>query len=266
DLERNIQLASTGLPSTLDEGTRKSQPLLVSTTIDPKDSVGNKQPIDTGLPSTVSDEGTAKTMLRPEGPLGDKDSGGNMPPVDMEPINPTVADLSGTGAKYQVDQTQSTRLRAFLLSDDESEEDVLGADKSQSSHASSTKALDTDSSSDDILRKYDNTLPLTEHQLVKYLKKMSNAMFTRISEDNWEKHEEVAVNYVDLKAAIDDYYDENIAHQDQTDKLVEASMSSLDKSSNTISDLYKGLNIVTELLKEIKNAIKDDSVIKNKIT
>nr|GEZ02083.1 hypothetical protein [Tanacetum cinerariifolium] len=27
DLERNIQLASTGLPSTLDEGTRKSQPL-----------------------------------------------------------------------------------------------------------------------------------------------------------------------------------------------------------------------------------------------
>ncbi|GJT35334.1 hypothetical protein Tco_0925753 [Tanacetum coccineum] len=118
DLERNIQLASTGLPSTLDEGTRKSQPLLVSTTIDPKDSVGNKQPIDTGLPSTVSDEGTAKTMLRPEGPLGDKDSGGNMSPVDMEPINPTVADLSGTGAKYQVDQTQSTRL---------SEEDILGA-------------------------------------------------------------------------------------------------------------------------------------------
>nr|GEU97128.1 hypothetical protein [Tanacetum cinerariifolium] len=41
--------------------------------------------------------------------------------------------------------------------------------------------------------------------------------------------------------------------------LVEASMSSLDKSNNTISDLYKGLNIVTEILKEIKNAIKDDS-------
>ncbi|GJZ19001.1 hypothetical protein Tco_0555591 [Tanacetum coccineum] len=35
-------------------------------------------------------------------------------------------------------------------------------------------------------------------------------------------------------------------------------MNSLDKSSNTISDLYKGLNIITELLKETKNAIKDD--------
>ncbi|GKF17202.1 hypothetical protein Tco_0062120, partial [Tanacetum coccineum] len=180
-------------------------------------------------------------------------------------------------------------VRDFLLFDDESEEDILGAgeeiyeepqavgiaethhqtppqaDKPQSSHAPSTEASDTDSYSDDILRKYDNTLPLTEHQLVKYLRKMSKALFTRISEDNWEKHEEDAINYADLKSSIDDYYDENISHQDQTDKLVEASMSSLDKSSNTISDLYKGLNIVTELLKEIKNAVKDDSIIK-KIT
>ncbi|GKD37700.1 hypothetical protein Tco_1257907, partial [Tanacetum coccineum] len=66
DLERNIQLASTGLPSTLDEGTRKSQPLPESTTIDPKDSVGNK-PIDTGLTSMAFDEGTAKTTSHPKG-------------------------------------------------------------------------------------------------------------------------------------------------------------------------------------------------------
>ncbi|GKE77358.1 hypothetical protein Tco_1543478 [Tanacetum coccineum] len=74
-----------------------------------------------------------------------------------------------------------------------------------------------------------------------------------------EKHEEVAVYYANLKASVDDYYDENIAHRDQTDKIIEASISSLDKSINTISDLYKGLNIITELLKEIKNAVKDDS-------
>ncbi|GKE42256.1 hypothetical protein Tco_1469540 [Tanacetum coccineum] len=41
--------------------------------------------------------------------------------------------------------------------------------------------------------------------------------------------------------------------------------SYLDKSSNTISDLYKGLNIITELIKEIKNDVKDDSVINKKI-
>ncbi|GKB13735.1 hypothetical protein Tco_0847658 [Tanacetum coccineum] len=76
----------------------------------------------------------------------------------MEPIYPLVANLSGTGDKYQVDQTQYTRLRyqslpenkgkpsheveldtqhivlstyadvrAFLLYDDESEEDILGS-------------------------------------------------------------------------------------------------------------------------------------------
>nr|GEX17670.1 hypothetical protein [Tanacetum cinerariifolium] len=100
-------------------GTRKSQHLLESTTIDPKDLVGSKQPIDMGLPFTISNEGMAKTTPRPEGSLGDKDSGGNKPPADMEPINPTVADPSGTSAKYQVDQTQSTRLRYQSLTKNE---------------------------------------------------------------------------------------------------------------------------------------------------
>ncbi|GKE33423.1 hypothetical protein Tco_1452745, partial [Tanacetum coccineum] len=245
------------------KGIRTSQPLPEGTITAPKDSVGNKQPIDTGLTSTASDEGTAKTTPRPEGPLGDKDLRGSKPPADMEPIHPTVVDPSGTGAKYQMNQTQSTRLRyqslienkgkpsheeeldtqplvlstyedvrAFLLSNDEAQESKE-AEKPQSSHAPSTEASDTDSSCDDILRKYDNTFPPTERQLV-------------------------AVNYANLKASIDEYYDENIAQRDQTDKLVEASMSSLDKSSTTISDLYKGLNIITELLKEINNALKDD--------
>ncbi|GKB43753.1 hypothetical protein Tco_0888695 [Tanacetum coccineum] len=169
DLERNIQLASTGLPSTLDEGTRKSQPLLKSTTIDPKDSVGNKQPIDMGLPSTTSDEGTAKTTPLPEGSLGEK---------------------TQEGIKHPLIWNQSTLL-AFLLSDDEaqeSEEDILGA------------ASDTESSYDDILKKYDNTLPLTERQLT------------------------------------------------------------------TMNDLYTGLKVITELLKDINNAVKDDPAINKKIS
>ncbi|GKD56225.1 hypothetical protein Tco_1289612, partial [Tanacetum coccineum] len=91
------------------------------------------------LASTL-DEGTCKSQPLFEGPATHpKDSGGHIPPTDMEPIHPTVADLSDTSAKYQVDQTKSTRLRyqsltekkdviAFLLSDDEaqeSEEDIL---------------------------------------------------------------------------------------------------------------------------------------------
>ncbi|GJV75585.1 hypothetical protein Tco_1507169 [Tanacetum coccineum] len=74
DLERNMQLASTGLPSTLDEVTRKSKPLPESTATPPKDPGGNIQPLDRDITSTTSDEGTAKTTPRPEGSLGDKDS------------------------------------------------------------------------------------------------------------------------------------------------------------------------------------------------
>ncbi|GJR03390.1 hypothetical protein Tco_0526374 [Tanacetum coccineum] len=177
DLERDIQLASTRLPSTLDEGTHQSKPLR---------------------------EGTAKTTPHPEGSLGDKDSRGNIPPADMEPIHTRVADPSRTGAKYQVDEIQSTRLR-----------------------------------------------------------KMSRVLFNRITEKQWKHHKEAAVLYADLKASIDQY--ENITYRDQTGKLVEASMSSLDRSSTSISDLYKGLNAITQLLKDISNVIKDDPATNQKI-
>ncbi|GJU42444.1 hypothetical protein Tco_1195401 [Tanacetum coccineum] len=42
-------------------------------------------------------------------------------------------------------------------------------------------------------------------------------------------------------------------------------MSSLDRSSTTVSDLYKGLNVITQLLKEISNAVKDDPATNQKI-
>ncbi|GJT01787.1 hypothetical protein Tco_0822956 [Tanacetum coccineum] len=146
-------------------------------------------------------------------------------------------------------------VRAFRLSNDEaqeSEEAILGAgdevdedsqpaavqhqssppqaDKPQSSTTSYTEASNSDSSSDDLLKKYDNILPLTKRQLEKYLRKVSSILFNR------------------------------------TNKLVEASMSSLDKSSTAISDLYKGLNIITKLLKEINNVVKDDPVVNKKIS
>ncbi|GJY30702.1 hypothetical protein Tco_0414197 [Tanacetum coccineum] len=86
-----MQLASTGLPSTLNEGTRPSKPLLKGTATHPKDSGGNKQPLDRDLTSTTSNDGTAKATSR----------------------------LEGTSAKYQEDQTQSSRL---------SDEKVLAAE------------------------------------------------------------------------------------------------------------------------------------------
>ncbi|GKA91003.1 hypothetical protein Tco_0812873 [Tanacetum coccineum] len=39
----------------------------------------------------------------------------------------------------------------------------------------------------------------------------------------------------------------------------------LDRRSTTISDLYKGLNVITELLKDINNVVKDDLATNKKI-
>nr|GEU74219.1 retrovirus-related Pol polyprotein from transposon TNT 1-94 [Tanacetum cinerariifolium] len=223
-----------GLPSTLDKGTRKSLPLPESIATSPKDSRGNIQPLNKDLTSITYNESMTKTTPRPEGSLGDKDQGGNIPPTDMESIHPIVSYLSGTGAKYQVDQAQSTRLRY----------QSLPKNKGKPSHE---RELDTQplvlSTYTD---KYDNTLPLTERQLVNYLKKVSNVLFTRITEDNWEKHKEVTVNYVELKASVDEYYDKNIARIDQTDKLsgleraqnhIQSSMSSLKEDTHSIKTM-----------------------------
>nr|GEV28699.1 hypothetical protein [Tanacetum cinerariifolium] len=180
-----------GLPSTLNEDTRKSQPLPESTVTPPKDSGGNDQPIDRDLTFTTSDEGTNKTTSRPEG--------------------------SRNGAKYQEDQTQSSRfryqsltknkgepsyereldnqpmlltyanVRAILLSEDEaqeSDEEVFAAGDDMDEDPQDDKEVRTlspkqdqpapshvqesasDSSSPD-LKIFDNILPLTERQLIR---------------------------------------------------------------------------------------------------
>ncbi|GJU42005.1 hypothetical protein Tco_1194962 [Tanacetum coccineum] len=297
-----------GLPSTLDEGTRKSQSLPEGTTTDPEDPGGNDQPTDKGLPSTASNEGTAKIMPCTEGPLRDKDSEGNIPPADMEPINPTITDPLGTGAEYQVDKTQSTRLRyqtltenkgktsskvdpglqtlqfttfadiqAYLLSEDElnqesDEEEVFAAgddmeeetqadeeehqspspnkDKPEPSHTPTTQESDSDSSSPD-LKKFDNILPLTERQLA--------------------QHEEDDVSYADLMASIEGYYEENINHREQTDKLDTVKYDHvLSKKDIEATKAYtKNSSTLTELLSlaaiksDISSLKQDTSVIKS---
>ncbi|GKA54441.1 hypothetical protein Tco_0753390 [Tanacetum coccineum] len=203
----------------------------------------------------------------------------------MEPINPTVADLLGTGAEYQVDETQSTRLRyltltknkgktsskvepgletlqlttladtqAYLLSEDElaqesGEEEVfvaeddmeedtqadeeerqslsLNKDKPEPSHIPVTQVSDSDSSS-------------------LYLKKS-------------------CFSYVDLKASIEGYYEENVDHREQTDKVIDAVMKLLDKNSILRGDILNALNGVTKTLKVIQDAVKEDLVLNKKV-
>ncbi|GJU94211.1 hypothetical protein Tco_1318967 [Tanacetum coccineum] len=235
-------------PPTETKGTRKSQPFPKGTTTNPKDSRGNVQPADKGLSSTASNEGTTKTTPHLEGTLRDKDLEENKTPAGMEPINLNVAHPSGTGSKYHVDETQSTRLRyqtltenkgktssevepdhktlqlttladiqAYLLSEDELAQES-DEEEPDPSHTPETQVSDSDSSSPDV-NKFDNTLPLTERQLVKYLRKVSRVIFHRINEEQWAPHAEADVSYADLKASIEGYYEENVDHKEQTNKL-----------------------------------------------
>ncbi|GJY35385.1 hypothetical protein Tco_0420763 [Tanacetum coccineum] len=171
----------------------------------------------------------------------------------MEPINPTVADPLGTSVKYQVDQTQSTRLRYQSLTKNEGEPSYEGELDAQplvlSTYADVRAFL---LSNDEAQESEEDILGAGEE----------------VDDDSQtvDKHEEAAVHYANLKASINDYYNENIAHRDQTDKLVEASMSSLDKIRTTTNDLYKGLNIITDLLKDINNDVKDDPAMNKKIS
>nr|GEX92275.1 hypothetical protein [Tanacetum cinerariifolium] len=65
--------------------------------------------------------------------------------------------------------------------------------------------------------------------------------------------------------AIGDDMDEDSQDDAKTGQLVASSMSYLDKSNSSISDLYKGLNVITVLLKDINNAVKDDLTTNKKI-
>nr|GEU37439.1 hypothetical protein [Tanacetum cinerariifolium] len=199
---------------------------------------------DKGLPSMISNKGTAKTTSHPERPLGDKDSEGNIPPADMKPINPTIVDPLRTGAEYQVDETQSTRLsdekEVFAAGDDMEEETQAGEEEYQSpspnkeklelSYFPPTQESDSDSSSPDV-KKFNNTIPFTERQLIKYLRKVSRILFSRINQEQLAQHKEADVSYASLRASIEGYYEENIYHREHTYKLVQATMDSLDKTS-----------------------------------
>ncbi|GJU61452.1 hypothetical protein Tco_1243287 [Tanacetum coccineum] len=267
DPERNIQLIGTGLPSTLGEGTRKSQPLPEGTTTDPKDSVGNVQPADKRLPSTASNEvdETQSTRLRYQTLTENKGKASS----EVEP-DPETLPL-----------TTLTDIQAYLLSKDElaqesDEEEVFAAgddmeedtqadeeehqspspnkDKPEPSHFPETQVSDSDSSSPN-LKRFDNTLPLTERQLVKYLRKVFRVLFHRINEEQLAHHEDAVVSYADLRASIKGYYEENIDHREHSDKrdAVKDDLA-LNKKVIEATEAYtKNSSTLTELLSLVKN-------------
>ncbi|GJT15081.1 hypothetical protein Tco_0873787 [Tanacetum coccineum] len=180
----------------------------------------------------TSNKGTAKTTSRPEGLVGDKDSWETYHPLIYNQYTFLLLILQGlTFADIQ----------AYLLSEDEldkesDKEEVLVAGDDIYEDIQANEEVRTPSPKQDQLEP-SQVQESTFDSFNPDLKKFDN--ITPLTERQLIK--------------------------DQTDKLMEASMSSLDRSSTTICDLYKGLDAITQLLKDINNAVKDDPAANQKI-
>ncbi|GKE80745.1 hypothetical protein Tco_1550745 [Tanacetum coccineum] len=67
------------------------------------------------------------------------------------------------------------------------------------------------------------------------------------------------------RAFIEGYYEENIDHMEQNDKVIDAAINSLDKNSIAKGDLLNALNGITKTLKAIQDAVKEDPALNKKV-
>nr|GEV08769.1 hypothetical protein [Tanacetum cinerariifolium] len=188
---------------------------------DLKNSVGNKRPIDTGFPSMVFDEGKTSSKVEPDTQTLQLNTFVDVQAFLLfeDEMDQEIDDEDVLESEEDMDEDTQA--------DEEEHQSTPNTDKPELSPAQETQESDSDSSSPD-LKKYDNILPLTERQLLKYLRKVSRVFFNRLTEDHWEKREEVAVSDADLRDSIEGYYKENVDHREQTDKLAQATMNSLE--------------------------------------
>ncbi|GKA29921.1 hypothetical protein Tco_0716166 [Tanacetum coccineum] len=188
------------------EGISNSQPLLESKKFDLKDSEGNKHPTNLGLLATHPNEG----------------------------IHPP---LSGTGAEYHVDKTQSIRFVVSVLDQHQSKNsseveldvnpliltsvaDIQALLEEDELIEESDDVFEAEEEMDEEIPKPDTKETQTHHSTKTPTKELD-------AEDYWVNHEEVPISYVDLKAAVEGYYEENVDHRVQTDKLVKETITAL---------------------------------------
>ncbi|GKC82337.1 hypothetical protein Tco_1138054 [Tanacetum coccineum] len=83
-----------------------------------------------------------------------------------------------------------------------------------------------------------------------------------VAEDNWEKHEEAAASYVDLKHEIERFLDATYkAHEDTN-----TSLNNYEKLLTQFKT-HTGKNVdkILHTLKEIENAVKEDIALNKKV-
>ncbi|GJS10639.1 hypothetical protein Tco_0367435 [Tanacetum coccineum] len=202
-----------GSHSPLDEGTRKSQPLYESKTTNPKDLEGNNQPADKGLPSTFPDE-------------------------DIR-----------TDAKYQVDQTQSSRFEVSIPDQHQSktsyevdEDDVFEAGEEMDEYI---QELDTEET---------QTHPSTEHTTEEHQSPSSNRDRPESSKAKKTKASDSESSSYFINTSFTKY--------DNTD----AALGNFQQILNLFNvDHNTCLKRILDNLKEVQDAFKEDTALNKKV-
>ncbi|GJZ87530.1 hypothetical protein Tco_0659140 [Tanacetum coccineum] len=266
-----------GSHSPHDKGTHKSQTLPKGTTTDPKDSRGNDQPADKGLPSTVPNkelvDQTQSTRLWYHSLIKNK----GKPSYEEELHNQPLILSTGVDVQallfFNEELMEESKDHVFEAGD-EMDEDIHHTDEEEtqspsptkeqpeSSHAQEIGELDSDSSRPEVLKKYDNVLPLTERKLVKYLQNVSQTLYNRLTKDQWEKHKEAAASYADLKSKIEGFHDPAY----KVHKGTEAAFSTYEKLPNLGPRLTSIESTQSVLRSEISSLRQDTSDIKSMMT
>ncbi|GKA45645.1 hypothetical protein Tco_0738441, partial [Tanacetum coccineum] len=230
------------------EGYEKSHSVSSGNVHDPQDPKRNKQLTGTKLPSTQLDEGTRKSQLLPEGTTTDpKDSKGNVQPADKG-LSSMVSD-------------EGTVKTMPLLEGPHGDKDLEGfkppADMEPLTTPVTSSEVEPDSKTLQLKTFVDvQALLLSDDEMVQESDE-DDALY----DDPRASIEEDVVSYADLRASIEGYYDENVDHRDQTDKLVKETMKIIDNiikaGIDEKSKPLKALNIVFETL-EADSVLKEE--------
>ncbi|GJU81713.1 hypothetical protein Tco_1284078 [Tanacetum coccineum] len=105
-------------------------------------------------------------------------------------------------------------------------------------------------------------MPITERQLVSNLQNFSKVLYAQVAEDTWEKHEEAAASYVDLKWGLEDFINTSFTKYENTDAAL--------RNFQQILNLFKtdhntGLRRILDNLKEVQDAVKEDPALNKKV-
>ncbi|GJY53406.1 hypothetical protein Tco_0445070 [Tanacetum coccineum] len=201
-------------PIGLTEGYKQSHSVSSGNVPDPQDPERNIQFAGMGLPSTSLDEGIHKSQPLPESTTTDpKDSRGNVQP----------ADKGLTSMSFDDGTVKTTPLPEGPRGDKDSEGLKPPADMEPlTNHVADplgTGAKYQESDNEEVFaaeEEIDEDIPPTYEEF------QSPPPNKEQPKPSHEKHEEAAVSYVDLRASIEGYYEENVDHRDQTHKLVQA--------------------------------------------